>query len=144
MESGQDIFNRQQQASPRNPILTTMKKNKQFEIYLMSVIKKYSKILLLDKHTFEVKNTLENKEAWLECVFNYPYLNVIINYGEKVIKKWKDKENIVPYIIHELCHPITDPLYCKATARYVSKDEILDEREKLTDYITNIVVKNNL
>lgn len=119
-------------------------KNKKFEIYLMNVINRYSKILLLDKHTFEVKAVLENKDAWLECVYNYPYLNVTINYGEKIIKKWKDKEDIVPYIIHELCHPITDPLYAKATARYVSKDEILDERERLTDFICNIVVKNKL
>ena len=119
-------------------------KNKKFEIYLMSVINKYSKILLLDKHTFEVKGELENKNAYLECKFTYPYLDVIITYGEKIIKKWENKEDIVPYIIHEMCHPITDPLYAKSTSRFVSKDEIEDEREKLTDYICNIVVKNKL
>lgn len=119
-------------------------KNLKFEKYVMSVIEKYQRILLLDKHTYELQNKLENKEALMECVFNYPYLNVTINYGDKVIEKWKGGKDIVPYIIHEMCHSITDPLYSKSTARYVTRDEILDEREKLTDYICNIVVKNKI
>lgn len=119
-------------------------RNKKLEEYIMKVIKKYSKILLLDKHTFEVKNKIEDKNSMMECVFNYPYLNVTLHYGDKLIESYNKKEDIVPYIIHELCHPITDPLYSKAVSRYVSNYEILDEREKLTDYICNIVVKNNL
>ena len=121
-----------------------MKQNKKFESYVYGVIKKYSKILLLDKHTFEIKNKLEEPKALMECVFNYPYLNVTINYGDSIVKKWLDKEDIIPYIVHEMCHPITDPLYCKAGARYVSADEIKDERERLTDYICNIVIINKL
>ena len=118
--------------------------NKEFEKYLYNVIKKYSKILLLDKHTFDLKYPCETKGAKMECVFNYPYLNVTINYSDEVIKQWKNKENIIPYIVHEMCHPITDPLYCKATTRYVGHGEILDERERLTDYICNIVIKNKI
>ena len=121
-------------------------KNKQikFEKYVYSVIKRYSDILLLQVHTFELKNKLQNQESLMECVFNYPYLNVTINYGDKVFEKWKKGEDIVPYIVHEMCHPITDPLYAKATERYVTKFEVNDEREKLTDYICNIVIKNKL
>lgn len=123
-----------------------MKKNKytKFERYVYSVIKKYSDILLLQQHTFEIKNKLENQEALMECVFNYPYLNVTLHYGEKVFQKWKRGEDIIPYIVHEMCHPITDPLYSKALARYTTRDEINDEREKLTDYICNIVIKNGI
>lgn len=121
-----------------------MKNNEEFEEYVYKIINKYSKILLLDKHTFEIKNRIENQEALMECVYNYPYLNVTINYGDNVINKWKNKEDIIPYVVHEMCHPITDPLFCKATERYSSKNEILDERERLTDYICNIVIKNNL
>ncbi len=119
-------------------------KNKDFEKYVYKIIKKYTKILLLDKHTFELNYGLEHPKAIMECVFNYPYLNVTINYGENALKKWKEKKNIIPYIVHEMCHPITDPLYCKAGQRYTVETEILDEREKLTDYICNIVIKNNL
>lgn len=119
-----------------------MKKNKQFEKFVYKIIKKYSKILLLDKHTFELHYGCENENSLMECVFNYPYLNVTINYSNSVIKKWKEKKDIIPFVVHEMCHPITDPLYSKSTDRYVSKNEILDEREKLTDYICNIVIKN--
>jgi hypothetical protein len=34
-----------------------------------------------------------------------------------------------------LCHLITDPLYSKASTRLVSKTEVEDEREKLTDHL---------
>lgn len=117
---------------------------KKFEEYLTKLINKYSKILLLDKHTFELHYGVYEQNSLMECVFNYPYLNVTINYGDKVMEKWVNGKDIKPYLVHEMCHPITDPLYSKATSRYVSKDEILDEREKLTDYICNIVIKNKL
>ena len=117
-------------------------KNKKFENYVYKVIKKYSKILLLDKHTWELQYGCENENSLMECVYNYPFLNVTINYGNKVISYWKEKKDIIPFIVHEMCHPITDPLYSKSTDRYVSKNEILDERERLTDYICNIVIKN--
>ena len=120
------------------------KRDKEFEKYAYGVIKKYSKILLLDKHTFELRKGTEDSGSLMECVYNYPYLNVTFNYGDKVVDRYFKKVNVVPYIVHEMCHPITDPLYAKAESRYVSKNEILDEREKLTDYICNIVIKNNL
>ena len=116
-----------------------MKEN--FEKYAYGVIHEYQKKLLLDKHTFELKFNKDMGEALMACVFNYPYLNVTIRYGERAIEKWKAKEDVVPYIVHEMCHPITDPLYSKSVDRYASKTEIEDEREKLTDYICNIVLK---
>lgn len=76
----------------------------------------------------------------MECVFNYPYLNVTINYSEKALKEWSSGKDMTPYVVHEMCHPITDPLYAKATARYTSRDEITDERELLTDLICNIAL----
>lgn len=121
-----------------------MKSNAKFEAYVYKVIEKYSKILLLDKHRFELRGVLENENALMECKFSYPYLLVILNYGQEVVNRWKHKKDIVPIIVHELCHPITDPLYAKACSIWKSKDEVEDEREKLTDYITNIVIKNNL
>jgi len=119
-------------------------KQLKLEKYIYEIIGKYSKILLLDKHTFELRYKTNNDNALMECQYNYPYLNVTLRYSDKLIKKWKNKEDIIPYIVHELCHPITDPLYAKAVRRYVSENEILDEREKLTDYICNIVMKNEI
>lgn len=119
-----------------------MKKTlKQYETYLRSIIDQYVPILLLQRHTFELKYGTESPEALMECVFNYPYLNVTIKYSEKSYKEWLAGKDVIPYVVHEMCHPITDPLYSKATARYVSKDEIIDEREGLTDYICNIVLR---
>ena len=121
------------------------KKDKiRFEKYLMGIINKYSPILLLQRHTFEIEKGTENLKATMECVCNYPYLNATIKYSDKAVKEWKEGKDIIPYIVHEMCHLHTDPLYCKAINRYVSKDEILDERENLTDLICNIVIKNKI
>lgn len=116
----------------------------EFEKAVMEIINKYVPILFLQRYTFELKNELENDGSTMECKFNYPYLNATFNYGEKIVKMWKEKKDIVPYVIHEMCHLITDPLYCKATNRWSTHDEVKDERELLTDYICNIVVKNKL
>lgn len=116
-------------------------KDLEFEKYVMGVVNEYVPKLLLQRNTWELKYGCENAKATMECKFNYPYLNVTLHYGDKVIKDWKDGKDVVPYIVHEMCHPITDPLYCKATNRWSTHDEVMDERELLTDYICNIVIK---
>ena len=42
-------------------------------------------------------------------------------------------------MVHEFCHLLTDGLYTKATKRFASKDEIENERERLTDHITRAI-----
>lgn len=118
-----------------------MTDNIELEKHVMGIIEKYTPILLLQRHTFEIKKGTKNPEALAECIFNYPYLNATIHYSDKCVKEWNEGKDIVPYIVHEMCHLITDPLYAKATSRYVSKDEIEDERENLTDLICNIIIK---
>lgn len=118
--------------------------NKKAEKEIEKVVKKYKDILLLQRHTFNYKYPTASLKAIAECVVNYPYLNVTINYGDMIKEKLKNKEDIAPYIVHEMCHVITDPFYCKAVSLYKSKDELEDERELLTDYICNIVIKNKL
>lgn len=119
-------------------------RDKKLEGEIMGIIKKYQPVLLLTRNTFELEYPTQNKNALAECMCNFPYLNVTMNYGDKLIEKWKKKDDIVPYILHEMCHVITDPLYCKAISRYVTENEINDERELLTDYICNILVVNKL
>jgi hypothetical protein len=113
---------------------------KEIEKSMMSLINKYKKILLLDNFTFKLRDKTENENAYAECVNCYPYLNARINYNQKLIEE--DKYNkLEEIVVHELCHLITDPLYNKAVSRFSAKAEIEDERERLTDYICNIVLK---
>lgn len=119
-------------------------RNATVEKRVISIIAKYQPLLLLDRNTFEIKYGTENKAALMECVFNYPYLNVTLKYSDELIDKFKRKEDITPYVVHEMCHVITDPLFSKASDRWVSKNEVLDERELLTDYICNIMMINQL
>lgn len=117
-------------------------RNKKLEQYITKVIKQYQPKLLLTRNVFDVNYPTYCKDAYMECTFNYPYLNITIKYSDLLINAWNKNEDIKPFIIHEMCHVITDPLYSKANDRYSSKNEILDERELLTDYICNIVLKN--
>lgn len=119
-------------------------KNEKAELAIMEIIARYQPILLLGRNTFKLKYGVENKDSVMECVFNYPYLNVILSYGDALIERFKRKEDITPYVVHEMCHVITDALYDKAINRCVTKSEINDERELLTDYIANIVLINKL
>lgn len=125
------------------PLKTLPMKNHseaEFEKYIYKVIDKYSPVLLLQQHRWLVKKGCESKTALMECVFNYPYLNVTLKYSEECFEMWKNGKDVDPYILHEMCHPITDPLYSKACDRYASSTEILDERERLTDLISHIVL----
>lgn len=117
------------------------KKTKQdFEAYIKAIINKYIPILFLQKHTFKVKFGTEANSSYYDFIYNYPYLNQTIGYSELAFKEWCEGKNQVPFVLHEICHCLTDPLYSKATQRHVSKDEIEDERERLTDHICNIVL----
>lgn len=116
--------------------------NKNFETYVYSIIEKYQPRLLMTAYTFVLEYGLEKASSTMECKFNYPYLNITIMYGTRVVEKWEKGEDIVPFVVHEMCHPLTDPLYAKAISRHVSEDEIRDERERLTDYICYLILKN--
>jgi len=115
---------------------------KAFENYIHSVIQEFIPILLLQQYFFTVEKYKGEKAGLImECELRYPYLDATIRYSEKAFDWWKNEKSIKPYIVHELAHLITDPFYSKATQRFVSNYEIEDEREKLTDLISNIVLK---
>jgi hypothetical protein len=118
--------------------MLTKKTKKDFEKYLLATIEKYKPVLLLQQHTFTVS---DGAEAYMEACFRYPYLNPLIKYSEKVFEDWKNGADVTETVVHEMCHYLTDPLYCKATERYVSKGEVESERELLTDTISSIVLR---
>jgi len=126
------------------------KTRKDFETYLLKIIGKYVPILLLQKNTFKIrKSEVSDWEdhpafdtSYFGCLFNYPYSDVTIIYSEEAFNDWvRENTDMESFIIHEMCHVLTDPLYSKATKRYITKEAIEDEREILTDHICNIVLK---
>jgi len=118
-----------------------MKTHKDFESYIHKTINKYIQILFLQKHTFNIRQGTELGSSYYDFIYNYPYLNQTIGYSELAFKEWNEGKNQTSFILHEICHALTDPLYSKAVQRYVSKNEIEDERERLTDHICNIILK---
>ena len=116
------------------------KTKKEFEKCLLEMIAEYVPILMLTNHTFDVVSGCQDKDSLMEFKLTYPYLNPKIYYSEKSLKMWKNGKTIRPFLLHELCHGITDPFYVKASKRYATNSEIEDERERLTDHICNIVL----
>ena len=104
----------------------------------MSVVSKYQKKVFLQNHTFRAKHDKDTE--YMSCSHAYPYLNVTIRYSDTALEDWRNGRDMSPFILHEVCHPLTDPLYNKALDRFASRNEIEAERERLTDHICNIVL----
>lgn len=115
------------------------KNKKQFEKWIRKNIKKYTPILSIDLHEITIEN--KDNDSYLSIKCTYPYLDPTIYYSEESFNDWKKGKIKDDRILHELCHILTDPLYFKAISRYISKDEITDERERLTDTISAIIRK---
>lgn len=119
-----------------------MAKHQKLEKWAKPILIKYQKLLLLTDHklTFEYSKDVEDSTS-MHHLYRYPYKETVIQYGKSAIESFDKKEfdDLKHILVHELCHSLTDPLYSKAVNRYVSKDEILDEREALTDHIANII-----
>ncbi len=112
----------------------------EYEKFVRDMFEKYKGILFIEKFNLYLKHS---NDKYLCSKFHYPYLNIYIEYSDKAMENWKDdKLDAEHEIVHEFCHMITDPFYCKANARYVSVDEVSQERERLTDHIAKIVSKN--
>ena len=82
-------------------------KNIKLEKKIMKIVRQYQPILLLQRNTFELKYGTENPKAYMECLFNYPYLNVTLHYSDEFIKKYKKNEDIIHYVVHEITHWLT-------------------------------------
>jgi len=121
---------------------TKIKTEKQFITWIEQQIKFYSPYLGLQLHDVRVKRFSkqnDNPDDFLAIDCTYPYLDPNIRYSRKVFEEWAHGNVRKDRILHELIHIITDPLFCKAITRYVSQNEIKDEREKLTDTFAAII-----
>ncbi len=118
---------------------------KQYEKWIIDMYNKYKSVLFIEKYDFKVEK--DNEEGgYLASKFNYPYLDIKILWSEKSFKDWqKNKKDAERRIIHEFCHTVTDPFYA-VVLKFPTKQDIENERERLTDHIAQIVNKhfNNL
>ncbi len=118
-----------------------------FEKWANSELLKIQGILLLNHFTLQpISSKIESKSARAECKLNYPYKDINVCYSEELMKEWEEGKvgDVFQILVHEMCHPLTDPLYCVGMERMVSKDQMENEREALTDHIANIIIKNSI
>ena len=108
-----------------------------FKQWIRTSIDFYAPILGLQLHRVKIEK--DAKESYLAITCNYPYLDPTIKFSDDAFKTWQKGGMKRDRILHELCHILTDPFYVKAIYRYTGKDEITDERERLTDTIAAIV-----
>lgn len=111
---------------------------KPIEKEINNIIEAFVPLLMLQHFTFDLN---EDEDAYFTCKFCYPHFEAVISYSKQAEKDFDGGKNITRYVVHELCHLITDPLYSKAFDRFVSKNEIEDERERLTDWIARMVMR---
>jgi hypothetical protein len=111
---------------------------KDFEKWIKQQIKHYSILLgvQLNDITLERK---EGEDEYMSITCTYPYIDPIIYYSESAYKNWKKGNLKRDRILHELCHILTDPLYYVSLDRFVSKNTLNNERERLTDTIASII-----
>ena len=116
-----------------------MKKTKKdFEIWATKIAKIYMERFGLSLMEVEFKN--DNSISFLEVNCRYPYKDIIyIQYNDSAYNEWLKGTLSKYFIVHEISHILTDPLYCKAKQRFVSETEIEDEREILTDTLMTII-----
>lgn len=119
------------------------KKEKQFIKFATDYCNKLSKTLLLDSFTpIEVSFDKVDRDSMAEATFNFPYKSIKINCNKEILKE--DLQSQKETLVHEMCHAITDPLYSSAFDRFITKGELSNRREELTDHIANIIIKNKL
>ena len=117
-----------------------MIKEKQYQEWIRQMFKKYQPILFLDPYHLKLKKVKDN---YLASKFNYPYLDIDIEYSDESIKDWvENKKDAERRMIHEFCHTITDTFYNVSVDRYCTKSQMEDARERLTDHIAQIVNKH--
>lgn len=115
------------------------KQEKEYIKWIHKMYEKYKAVLFIEKYHLKTKK-IEN--GYLASEFNYPYLDIEIQYTQEAINTWlKDKKDHERRMIHEFCHTITDPFY-NVAIECSTRQQIEHERERLTDHVAQIVNKH--
>ena len=123
-----------------------MKKKKLFEKWANAKLAEIQKIMLLEHFDLKPVEPVEKPDEPPYCKFDHPYQTIRIYYSKWIYEDWEkgDKLSALGTLLHEMCHPLTDDLYSKSFDRFCGKKELEDSRERLTDHISNIILKHNL
>ena len=120
---------------------------KDYQKWIEEIVEKWKPVLFLDIYYIKIEKTTKAGETtYLSIKSNHPYVDALILWTKASFDEWKKQDDPLmreQEIVHELCHIITDPLYFLTHDRYVTKTEVNDQREMLTDKIANIVIKLN-
>lgn len=110
-----------------------------YSAFIQSVIDRWQPRLRLEH--FVIYPEKDESTRYLACRYNYPYLDGAILWTDRSFRDWRDgDERHERKLVHELCHLITDPFYTRAGDRYVTKEVLEDERERLTDHIAVLAI----
>ncbi len=115
------------------------KAHKDFIKWINEKVNLYAPVLGVSDQIINVEHN--EKTTFISITCTYPYLEPTIHFSDRAFNEWSSGKMRQDRILHELCHILTDPLYCKAISRYASKDEIEDEREHLTDRLC-VIIRN--
>lgn len=114
------------------------KTEREYSEWIDAVVKKWQPRLKLDQ--FEIRNEKDPEQKHMACRYNYPYLTGVILWTDSSFQAWAKGDKVAEHkVIHEMCHLVTDPFYTKAVMRYIEKESLEDERERLTDHVALIV-----
>lgn len=120
---------------------------KQFEAWCNKKLIEIQKVLLLDSFTLNPIEKMPEADmkngAYAHSQFSYPYKDITVRYTPPMFKDWKDgnEKEVIGTLIHEMVHPITDPLYGVGFDRFSTKEQLNNEREACTDHFANIIIK---
>ena len=123
-----------------------MKKHKEFEKWANKKLQEIQKVLFLEHFDLKPIKPVKQENDGSSSAFNFPYQTIQIEYSKALLEDWKKnkKDDVLGVLVHEMCHSLTDPLYGTGYSRFISKDEIENTRERLTDHIANVVLKHKL
>ena len=112
---------------------------KEYRNFIEQMFNKYSPILFMQKYDLGV---IKDDKNYLASKFNYPYLDVTIEYSDDAIDQYKRDKGIAEReLLHEFCHVITDQFYVTCIG-YHSKEQMEQARERMVDHIAQIINKN--
>ena len=119
------------------------KERKELEGWMMDVLLKTKKKLLLDKYDNPIIETITH--GYLQIVCNYPYLDYVIRYGPDVEQDYTIRRDYLEKaLVHEMCHLVLEPLkHLIDRPRKVQREEVTATLEHTVDHLRRIVENND-
>lgn len=86
------------------------------------------------------KPTDEDEDYAFAISCGHPYQYGFLKWKVETFEDWKEnKDKVTYYLLHEMLHLLVDPLSKIASSRYLTKDQLVDGVEELTDKLAVIL-----